>query len=192
MRFNIIGKITEGKRDSAYKLYDYQTKRSKVYLRKEIKSILNNQYKIEGFDLALGNAGEYILKRKNTQLWKSLLQLDGKGMPENKADKDKVTLIGVNGFKQFKTYIGVDQIDNLYLYTIKEAAEAVKKGELLRGIVCKDNRFIPYCTIQLTDTWMEEAGFEKDISQEEKIWVKKGNKKPEEKPVLQETKIICF
>ena len=76
MRFNIIGKITEGKRDSAYKLYDYQTKRSKVYLRKEIKSILNNQYKIEGFDLALGNAGEYILKRKNTQLWKSLLQLD--------------------------------------------------------------------------------------------------------------------
>ena len=113
-------------------------------------------------------------------------------MPENKADKDKVTLIGVNGFKQFKTYIGVDQIDNLYLYTIKEAAEAVKKGELLRGIVCKDNRFIPYCTIQLTDTWMEEAGFEKDISQEEKIWVKKGNKKPEEKPVLQETKIICF
>ena len=187
MRFNIIGKITEGKRDSAYKMFDYQTKKSKVYLRKEVKNILNNGFRIEGFDLAVGNAGEYILKRKNTQLWKSMLQLDGKGMPEKEEDKDKIMLIGVNGFKQYKTYIGVDQLDNLYLYSIKEAADAVRDEKLIRGILCKDNRFIPCCTIHLTDTWMEDAGFIKDVKQEEKIWVKKEDTKTEEKPAVQET-----
>lgn len=159
----VLGKISEERKDRAYRLFNYETQEVKLFIRDEIMKILDHKVEITGLQIGYNSYGKINIRKNFHFMWKEgIPELKGDGNVE-KEDRQLKMIIGTNGYKTCKNYVLINPLGEITVYSEEEVKQRIKEGERIVGLkLSSANVVMTYIKKDLSDTWLERLGFIKE------------------------------
>lgn len=166
----ITGKITENEKELAYGLYDTNTQRAMIMSKKATRQLVSAENEVLGFERFFNVSQGKVYVRKNKEfMWKGLPELNGKGEPENVEDKKMQVLIGSNGFKEVKSYITVNSVGEVRIYTKADMKKELIEGNIIGAALASNEQVMTYVNEEISDEWILKLGYKRN---EIGLWAK--------------------
>ena len=156
----ITGKILEDSKVVAYGVYDTDRKKAMIMAKEQVNNIVAHGITVIGFECVYTTArGSYFVRKSKNFMWRELPELNGKGEP---LDKEKEILLGVNGYKEMKSYVTVNSLGGVRVYSKDEIIDKLSNdNNIIGAVLASDNRIIPMIKNTINDIWLIDCGFER-------------------------------
>lgn len=158
----IVGKITEDRREMAYKVFDYDTCITRIVTKQELKDKLMQGERIIGFDLSTNQIGNVGLRKNNSFLWKNIVELEGNGEVQSEKDNKTEILIGTVGYRDYKNYVFVNPSGKISVYAERVLRTMLPDDRLIGVKISEDKKLSCYKKIDLTEGFLKNLGYKKE------------------------------
>ena len=172
----VTGKLLEDSKEVAYGVYDTDKKKAMLMAKEQVKNLVAHGITVIGFEhVYTPSRGSYFVRKSKNIMWKEIPELNGKGQP---VGKPMEILLGVNGYKEMKSFVTVNSLGGVKVYSKDEMVKKMAKdNNIIGAVLASDERIIPMIKNTVNDIWLIDCGFERG----EGLYWQRANSDPTDK-----------